>query len=79
MYIDGLSQDTGPIRRGDIVMVKIAADIDLYIKVEYIERGTVKGVLTAIGPRPRIKYGPWKVEDHVSVAEHAVRAVIRTG
>ncbi len=79
LYVGELPQDTGPIRTGDTAMVKIAADIDLYIKVESIERGTIKGVLVAIGARPRIKYREWKVEDQVSVAVQAVRAVIRTG
>ncbi len=79
LYVGGLPQDTGPIRTDDTVMVKLAADIDLYIQVESIERETIKGVLAAIGPRPRIKYGDLKVEDRVSVAEQAVRAVIRTG
>ncbi len=78
LYVGGLPVDTGPIRRGDTVMVKLALDIDLYIKVESVEAGTVKGVLVAIGARPRIKYRGWKVEDLVSVAEQAVRAVIRT-
>ncbi len=78
LYVGGLPQDTGPIKTGDTVMVKTATDIDLYIQVKSIDRGTLKGVLAAIGPRPRIKYREWKVEDHVSVAEQAVRAVIRT-
>ncbi len=60
-------------------MVKIAQDIDLYIKVESLEREQVKGVLVAIGPRPRIKYRDWKIEDRVAVEEQAVRAVIRRG
>ena len=78
LYV-GLPMDTGPIRVGNTVTVKIATDIELYIKVESIGRGTLSGVLVAIGPRPRIKFGDWKVEDRVTVAEQAVRAVIRTG
>ena len=78
LYV-GLHMDTGPIRVGDTVTVKTATDIELYINVESIGHGTLRGVLVAIGPRPRIKFGDWKVEDRVTVAEQAVRAVIRTG
>ncbi len=79
LYVGDLPMDTGPIEIGDTVMVKIAPDIELYIKVESSGRGTLSGVLVAIGPRPRIKFGDWKVEDRVTVVEQAVRAVIRTG
>jgi hypothetical protein len=79
LYVGSLPMDTGPIRVGDTVTVKIAADIELYIQVESIEHQTLGGVLVAIGPRPRIKFGDWKVEDRVIVAEQAVRTVIRTG
>jgi hypothetical protein len=78
LYVGPLPMDTGPIEIGDTVTVKIATDIELYIKVESIGRGTLSGVLVAIGPRPRIKFGDWKVEDRVTVAEQAVRAVIRS-
>ncbi len=77
LYV-GLPMDTGPIRVGDTVTVKTATDIELYINVESIGHETLRGVLVAIGPRPRIKFGDWKVEDRVIVAEQAVRAVIRT-
>ena len=76
LYVGDLPIDTGPIRVGDTVTVKIAPDVELYIKVETIGP-QLAGVLVAIGPRPRIKYGPWKVEDRVTVAEPAVHAVIR--
>ena len=78
LYVGPLPMDTGPIRAGDTVMVKIAADIELYIQVESTKHQIVGGVLVAIGPRPRIKFGNWKVEDRVTVAEQAVRAVIRS-
>jgi len=78
LYVGALPMDTGPIAIGDTVMVKIATDIELYIQVESIGRRTLSGVLVAIGPRPRIKFGDWKVEDRVTVAEQAARAVIRT-
>jgi exosome complex RNA-binding protein Csl4 len=76
LYVGDLPIDTGPIRVGDIIKAKIDPDVDLYIKVETIG-SQLGGVVVAIGPRPRIKYGPWKVEDHVTVAEPAVHAVIR--
>jgi hypothetical protein len=78
LYVGALPMDTGPIEIHDTVMVKIATDIELYIKVESSGRGTLSGVLVAIGPRPRIKFGDWKVEDRVTVPEQAIRAVIRT-
>lgn len=77
LHVGPLPMDTGPIGAGDTVTVKIATDIELYIQVESIRQGTLGGVLVAIGPRPRIKFGDWKVEDRVTVAEQAVRAVIR--
>ena len=77
LFVGPLPMETGPVRVGDTVTVKIATDIELYIQVESIRRGTLSGVLVAIGPRPRIKFGDWKVEDRVTVAEQAVRAVIR--
>ncbi len=77
LYVGPLPMDTGPIRAGNTVTVKIAADIELYIRVESTEHQTVGGVLVAIGPRPRIKFGNWKVENRVTVAEQAVRTVIR--
>ncbi len=76
LYVGDLPIDTGPIRVGDTVTVKIASDVELYIKVETLGP-QLGGILVAIGPRPRIKYGPWKVEDHVTFAEQAVRVVIR--
>ncbi len=79
LYVGGLPLNTGPIRVGDTVSVKLATDIDLYIQVESIEHPRIKGVLVAIGPRPRIKYRDSKVGDHVTVVAQAVRAVIRTG
>jgi hypothetical protein len=77
LYVGPLPIDTSPVRAGDTVTVKIAADIELYIQVESTRRGTLGGILVAIGPRPRIKFGDWKVEDRVTVVEQAVRAVIR--
>ncbi len=77
LYVGPLPIDTGPVSVGDTVTVKIATDIELYIQVESTKRGILGGVLVAIGPRPRIKFGEWKVEDRVTVAEQAVRAVIR--
>ena len=77
LYVGPLPIDTGPVSDGDTVTVKIATDIELYIQVESTKRGILGGVLVAIGPRPRIKFGEWKVEDRVTVAEQAVRAVIR--
>jgi hypothetical protein len=77
LYVGGLPVDTGPIIIGDTVTVKISADKELFVKVESSEHGTIRGVLVAIGPRPRIKLGDWKVGDKVTVSEDAVRAVIR--
>ena len=77
LYVGPLPIDTGPVSVVDTVTVKIATDIELYIQVESTKRGILGGVLVAIGPRPRIKFGEWKVEDRVTVAEQAVRAVIR--
>ena len=77
LYVGPLPIDTGPVSVGDTVTVKIATDIELYMQVESTKRGILGGVLVAIGPRPRIKFGEWKVEDRVTVAEQAVRAVIR--
>ena len=34
LYVGPLPMDTGPVRVGDTVTVKIAADIELYIQVE---------------------------------------------
>ena len=67
LYVGPLPMDTGPIRADDTVTVKIATDIELYIQVESTEHQILGGVLVAIGPRPRIKFGDWKIEDRVTV------------
>jgi hypothetical protein len=77
LYV-GVPPATGPIRVGNTVTVKLAGNIDLYIRVTSVDGATVRGILAAIGPRPRIKYGPWKVEEPVAVAEGLVWTVIRT-
>ena len=77
LYVGPLPIKPGPVSVGDTVMVKIATGVELYIQVASIRRATLSGILVAIGPRPRIKFGDWKVEDQVTVAEQAVRAVIR--
>lgn len=77
MWISNRPNDLGFPEVGDIVSVKVTADVELYIRVEGINGNKIFGEVEKIGQQPRERFECWECGSKVSFDQRYISCVFR--
>ncbi|MDT8321884.1 MAG: hypothetical protein RQ826_15285 [Xanthomonadales bacterium] len=77
MWISNRPNDLGFPEVGDIVSVKVTADVELYIRVEGINGTIIFGEVEKIGPQPSERFERWECGSKVSFEQRYISCVFR--